>query len=153
MADITNISEHPGYTHLRLLPSPDRDEAEEELLAFEQFQRDLLGDDENPRVAPADRPVEGIVACKSCQHVVDRRPLWKRWFGSLIPAKPEDLFCQATPLTQTVHPVTGEIAYVAGSLLTVESLQAYKEPLTSCSLVNFCGSCGKHQTKIHYGSL
>jgi hypothetical protein len=163
MSDISDISEHPKYngfedrgvpfdmgldTPEELFQAPPDPNLPESLLAFEAFQADVQAEMEEVLVAPTSRPVAMMSVCRGCMHTLDRRSKWKQRFMSPCP---QDLVCSESPLTKTTHPVTGETAYVMGSLLSPGVLAAdYQEPYASCESVNPCGACQKFKPVIYY---
>ncbi len=143
MGDLIDISSHPDYTNPELKLAG-------ELLAFEAFAQDCHDQGENPWGGPSDRPAAKMDICTQCTHSIDRRPKWKQWLARYLPLPlaPSDLICAAFPLIETTHPVTGETAYVMGSLLDSEALsEGHEGPFEACEFNNFCGSCRSYDAR------
>lgn len=140
MADdnVRDIRLHPGYS---FQGDPPEDESFD---LFAQLEKD--GDPSlvpPPIPQPPPLPQSGNSICAQCEHVVDFRPWWKRWF---VAPKVEDLFCGMSEKVQITHPVTGEVAYVTRQEAVTSNADPF--PLVRCFFVNLTGSCRLFRVKM-----
>ena len=124
------LSDHPGYSYHGDLPP-------------EHF--DSLGElevDDNPQLdIPID--IDTRTVCTQCEHALDNRPWWKRWF--VKPGR-KDLYCAKSHKEKVTHPITGEAAFKLRQETFSSNADSF--PFIQCIFVNITGTCRLFRVKM-----
>lgn len=79
----------------------------------------------------------GASFCSECEHRIDSRPWYKRWFTK---AKVEDYLCRVSPRRSAINPVTGEKGFMPwNGILPSEATNL--PPFLGCKDRNPTGNC------------